>query len=276
MGFFNRTHDARVETLASSGQAPRVMRSVPLRVRQGGRSNPDALQQAGHVSLSKATVSLQKKVVEIIDAWFDAQVELYVDYSSSMEWPERQYYSLGHMQVLAERSLAAGLELDADGTVPVTAFSRVLVGSTDVTLDTYRGVIDREVVRKYDMGGTAYAPIFRDVLTRAKVTDYPIIVVVVTDGEPNDPDDTKAVLSELSQYPVFVKFLSLESNTFLDELDDNIGVPMLVDNVSCEAFDGEKFPKLAQLTHDQFAQAFFEEMDVWMNRALGEGILYEQ
>lgn len=254
---------------------PQVMRSATLRIRNQARSNPVDLQKTGHVNLSKATISLQKKIVEIVDAWFDAQVEVHLDHSGSMEWGASRYYSDGYMQNIAERSLAAGLELDADGTVPVTAFDNALQRSVDVNLGNYQGVVNRDIWQRDNMGGTQYAPIFRSVLERAKATNHPMIIMVVTDGEPGDAYETRLALAELSQYPVFVKFLSLESNSFLDELDDALGVPQLIDNISCEAFDGHAFPKLANLTDDQFAQAFFKEMDEWMNRALAAGILVE-
>jgi hypothetical protein len=65
----------------------------------------------------------------------------------------------------------------------------------------------------------------------AKATaDYPVFAMVFTDGEPQDGDAAAALLTQMSQLPIFVQFVGVGPARFsyLERLDDLGG--RLVDN----------------------------------------------
>lgn len=206
-------------------------------------------EQAPHlVSLVKATtVSLKKSG---IDPSVDQAAVLAVfDDSGSA----RHLYDSGQIQHVADLAFVAGLVFDDDGEVPTAYFSNTIKDLGNVNLGNCNGFIAGQP-RRYN--GTQYAAALQWIIGQAgfskvdlstgggglfrkstpqsvKATaPYPTFAIVVTDGQPQDQDETKALLTAMSQLPIFVQFVGVGPADFpflesLDELEgrfiDNAG-----------------------------------------------------
>lgn len=228
--------------------------------------HPDLAKRA-----DKAGISLSKRNL----AGVRAQACLYLDHSRSM----RPDYKSGAVQMIVERALGFSLQIDADGTVPVTPFDSRLWDTVDVTMDNYQGIVDRELWRNGQMGGTLMSPVFGHLLEQARRATMPIFAIVVGDGSPErrDREPTTRLVIELANHPVFIKFLSVRPVDYLQELDDleqKSGRSLIgrstrkVDNV-----DAQDMPDPAGLSDLAFADSMVEEWDTWIAAATSAGIL---
>lgn len=244
------------------------------------------VRMAGHVDLAKkadkAGISLSKRGLSGIRA----QALLYIDHSVSMEWSGREYFTNGTVQAIVERALGFALQVDVDGVIPVHAFDNRLWPEVKVGLEEdpgnevhdYRGIVNRKIWHRAEMGGTKYAVVLNDVKRQAMETDAPLLVIIVTDGEPNDDDVATRLIRELAGYPVFIKFLAVEEVQYLDDLDNLTN--RLVDNVDAKFFNGQRdpdtgvvWPRIQEITDLQFADAMADEWDKWFTAATNAGIL---
>jgi hypothetical protein len=226
--------------------------------------HPDLAKRA-----DKAGISLSRRNL----AGVRAQACLYLDHSRSMHGD----YRSGAVQTIVERALGFALQIDADGTVPVTPFDSRLWPTVDVTVDNHQGVVDRELWHRNKMGGTLMAPPFDHLLKEAKRAQMPLFAIVVGDGSPSDRSATTNLVIELANWPVFIKFLSVRPVDYLQELDDleqKSGRSLIgrstrkVDNV-----DAQDMPDPAGLSDLAFADKMVEEWDTWIAAATSAGIL---
>lgn len=226
--------------------------------------HPDLAKRA-----DKAGISLSKRNL----AGVRAQAFLYLDHSGSM----RPDYRSGTVQTIVERALGFALQIDADGTVPVTPFDSRLWPTVDVTVENYQGIVDRELWHRDQMGGTVMAPLFQHLLEEAKRAQLPLFAIVVGDGSPSDRSAATKLVIELANHPVFIKFLSVRPVDYLQDLDDleqKSGRSLIgrsnrkVDNV-----DAQDMPDPAGLSDLAFADRMVEEWDTWIAAATGAGIL---
>lgn len=215
----------------------------------------------------KAGISLSKRGL----AGIRAQACLYLDHSGSMHHD----YASGAVQMIVERALGFALQIDADGTVPVTPFDSRLWPTVDVTVDNHQGIVNRELWHRNQMGGTLMAPPFTHLLAEAKTATMPLFAIVVGDGSPSDRSATTKLVIELAEHPVFIKFLSVRPVDYLQELDDlPTGSSMFgrskrkVDNV-----DAKDIPDPAHMSDLAFADAMTDEWDSWMRAAAAAGIV---
>lgn len=239
-------------------------RSVKIVKDASGASanNLNDIEQTGGVSLRKKTeavaVSLRKKDLSGVRA----QVIVLLDHSGSMY----SNYESGKVQELVERFLGFGLAVDVDGEVPVVAFDSRVHNEVDVTMQNYHNVVKDRIYDVNKMGSTDLAGALEVVREEAKVTDTPLYVAVVTDGEPDDRNAARELVKDLSRYPVFIKFLAVAPVRFLEELDD-MG-DRLLDNVDAKAYSD-----LNRVTDEQFAADMVDEWDSWQKAALAAGVL---
>lgn len=220
--------------------------------------------RAAHPDLTKrfdkAGISLSKRGLDGIRA----QAVMLLDHSGSM----RNLYKNGTVQTLVERALAFALQVDLDGVIPVYAFDSVLWKPVEVTIDNYQGVVDRDLWRRREMGGTNMAQPFRTMIEIAESSDAPLFVIVVGDGSPSDRGATTRAVCELANHPAFVKFLAVEQVDYLQTLDDLGPSKRRVDNV-----DAKFLPDVAAVSDLAFADAMTEEWDTWIAAAQEAGIV---
>lgn len=243
-----------------------VAHSAPLVKDVNGVSaiNLQEIEDKADVTLRKKTeavaVSLRKRDMSGIRA----QVMVILDHSGSMTYD----YQNGKVQDLVDRFLGFGLTVDVDGEVPVVPFDSSVKPTVNVNMSNYKGVVEREIYKPRQMGGTNLTDALKKVRDEASKTDMPLFVAVVTDGEPNDRSSAREVVKDLARYPVFIKFLAVQKVSFLEELDDLSDNERLLDNV-----DTKEYTDLSSVSDEQFAEDMTDEWNTWVAAALAAGVL---
>lgn len=240
-----------------------VARSVKLVKQAGPATTLDKVEKAGGISLRKKAeavgASLQKAGLQGIRA----QVVLVLDHSGSMY----NDYAHGQVQELTERFLAFGLQVDADGEIPVIPFDSRTYATVKVSLENYQDIVNKQIWKRASMGSTNLASALEEVVRLAKTTDAPIFCGVVTDGSPDSKPETTRIVCELANYPVFLKFLALRDVPYLRDLDSLDDSKRLIDNVNSQTFGS------LNITDQKFAESVTEEWDDWVTKAIKVGIL---
>lgn len=203
-------------------------------------------------SAETAQVSLRK--VGLVD--IEADAWLWIDTSTSAErfFRARPGGSTGVIQTTTERVLALSTQIDDDGRIKFGRFDTKAQVLGTVGLDDYSGSVNRFINVKSLYPDTRYAPIIRTVIAdafpggapakrglfgRAKAAtagsgdrSKPVFVVIVTDGNCFDDEETKQALREAADYPIYFMFIGIggASFAFLEHLDtmtdrkiDNVG-----------------------------------------------------
>lgn len=176
-----------------------------------------------------------------------AQVGLVLDYSGSMSG----LYNNGTIQKVIENALPLAMEFDDNGTMEVWIFENGFRRLPDITLDNYFGYVKREILGKYSMGGTNYAPVMKDVTNFYKDDKKPSYVMFITDGDNSDQDAATSAIIDAAKCPVFWQFigLGLAHFYFLEKLDDLTG--RYVDNA-----DFFKVKNASDITYKQLLDEF--------------------
>lgn len=221
-------------------------------------TNPDLAKSADKVGFALSTKGL---------SGIRAKVVALLDHSGSMA---REYRS-GAVQELFKRIMGLGLQIDDDGEIPVIPFDDRVRPTFNLNQTNFTTAVDA-VWDQHDMGTTNLADALRVVLDMAKTTDEPIFLVVLTDGSPDSKAKATAMVCEMAQYPVFIKFMALKEVDYLSELDDLDDSKRLLDNVDAKP---EKDSGLDLLTCNdaQFAAALVDEWDTWIAAATAAGVL---
>lgn len=168
-----------------------------------------------NLSKEEVKISLKKKNVESLVA----EVQVAVDISGSMF----DNFSNGSVQEALNRLIPISLNFDDDGVVQVYSFNTISHTEKELTIDNIDGYVNKNLTNKVS-GGTNYAPTLVNVLNLAKrgKLKFPLFLIFITDGENADPEDTKDVLRELSNYDIYIQFVGVghEDFYFLKELDN--------------------------------------------------------
>lgn len=255
----------------------RAMHSVPLQFKDGAASDLSKLEADGHVNLVKGAQKVGINLSKQDLTGFRGEVRLYVDHSPSMQNDRGQFPSLpftedytnGNVAALVEMALSFGLQVDADGKIPVIAFDNRLYREVPVTKENYLGVVERDIFHREEMNGTRFVPICRDLLTEAQKTEKPIMAIIASDGNPSDGREAEELFCELAAYPVFVKFLTLRPVTYLTDLDENLDDSRrLLDNINTQVVTNPK-----DMTLMQIAELMTAEIGIWTKAALDKGTL---
>jgi uncharacterized protein YegL len=255
---FNRNNDGGATKFT-------VARSVPLvrDVNGAPAVSLDKVEQTAGVSLRKksetAGVSLKKHNV----AGVRAQVVLLIDHSGSMSYD----YQNNKVQELTERALAFGLQLDADGEIPVIPFDSRVWPTVDVTMANYKDIVAKKIYRPNEMGGTEFDGPLKEVRKLAEKTDAPIFCCILTDGNPWNQAAATSLVCDLARYPVFIKFMALRDVPYLQMLDDLGDDKRLLDNVDTKTFSN------LDMSDEEFADAMSDEFAGWIELAIKAGIL---
>lgn len=224
----------------------------------------DKLDQSGHVDLTKrarkAGISLSKRDL----AGIRAQAVLILDHSGSM----RDDYRSGVVQTLVERALGFALQIDIDGVIPVIPFDTRVWPTVEVGVRNYSGVVDRDIWRTGQMGGTNLAAALDELRVMAAQTDAPLFAIIITDGAPNSKPAATKLVCELAGYPVFLKFLAIRPVDYLQDLDDLDASRRLLDNC-----DAKFLSDAAGMSDLSFADAMADEWDTWITAATRAGVL---
>lgn len=189
--------------------------------------NPDLNRK---ISLRKEIV--QKEVSRQKISSTTARVVFVLDHSGSM----RTMYRDGTVQDLLERIFPVTMLFDDNAEMEFYWFDSIFRELDPVNYDTVDGYVQRVILSKKEhFGGTCYAPVMQEILTRyGKLHPAPIptFIIFITDGNNTDKAASKAVLTEASRYNLFWKFVGIgdERFEFLQRLDDLKG--RFVDNAN--------------------------------------------
>lgn len=217
-----------------------------------------------------------------------AKVALVLDFSGSMAG---QYRS-GAMQRLAEKILALGTQLDDDGAIDLFVFDSGAAHLGEVTIDNYRGSIDR-LTKGRRMGTTSYTAAFDEVVKyygfaprrssgglggmfRKKTpalyeelttpANEPVFALFLTDGSPDNKASAVEAITRASYAPIFWQFLSIgrESMPFLEKLDDLDG--RYIDNA-----DYKPVGDVDKLTDVKLFDLILDEYPGWVTEERNRG-----
>lgn len=160
---------------------------------------------------------LEKKPLQNLTS----RVGVVLDYSGSMS----TRYRNGTVQSILERLFPLALQFDDNGEMELWIFDTDFKRLNNITKDNYYGYIDREILSKYDMGGTRYAPVLKDVYNKYMIEDVaklPNFLIFITDGDNSDKENTTEVIRKISEYPIFIQFIGVgnDSMQYLEELDN--------------------------------------------------------
>lgn len=184
-------------------------------------------------------INLRKKADTVVRehnmSGLRAAVFLVIDRSGSMS----TFFVRGTVQNLANRVLAFSTTIDDDGAVPLIMFDSYAYPVTNVSLRHYSSVIDEvheSFGGEYTMGGTDYVSAMESVIRLYSEVDpgVPALVIFQTDGAPNSPCDTEALLCASAKLPIFWQFIGFGDDDFhfLRHLDDLSSTRRVVDNAA--------------------------------------------
>lgn len=182
------------------------------------------------ISLRKEIV--QKEVIRHKISSTAARVVFVLDHSGSM----RTMYRDGTVQDVLERIFPVAMLFDDNAEMEFYWFDSVFRELDPVNYDTVDGYVQRVILSKNEhFGGTSYAPVMQEILTRygkSHPAPIPTFIIFITDGNNSDKAAAKAVLTEASHYNLFWKFVGIgdERFEFLQRLDDLKG--RFIDNAN--------------------------------------------
>ncbi|WP_079054194.1 VWA domain-containing protein, partial [Streptomyces graminilatus] len=162
------------------------------------------------------------------------------------------------------------VNLDDEGSVPISYFGACVDLTCDVRLDNYAGVINRTHTGS-DWGSTNYAAAIAAAVAEhdASGATDPGLVIFQTDGEPDDPPAAEHALRHASTRPLFFAFVGFgpERNMlFLKTLDTLPG--RTVDNAS---FFHAANP--GTVTDGELYDGITREFATWLSAARTAGIV---
>lgn len=187
-----------------------------------------------------------------------SRVALVLDYSGSMS----NEYKDGTVQSIIERMLPLAMQFDDNGEMELWIFENGFKRLDTINLSNYYGYIKDNVLDKYRMGGTNYAPVMKDIgklYIEEDPLSLPNYVIFITDGDNSDKEETSKVIRALSHYPIFFEFIGIGRSNFpfLEKLDDLEG--RLIDNANF--FNIEN---INNLTDADLYKNMLEEYPVWL------------
>lgn len=208
-----------------------------------------------------------------------AQVVLCMDFSGSMS----SLYQNGYVQDVLERIVPVAMQFDDDQKFQLYLFhDEAIKVPLEVGVDNVAGLVNREILNKYDMGGTEYAPPIRMIkqhyctaskgfLGFGKKSDKlrnPVYVIFITDGENSDKAEAIKALQDISHHGVFFQFIGIgdASFTFLRKLDDLPG--RFLDNANFLHIHD-----LGDITDEQLYSKLLVEFPGWVPQARARGLI---
>lgn len=176
-----------------------------------------------------------------------ARVGLVLDYSGSMS---SLYYD-GTVQSVIEKILPLAMEFDDNDTMEIWIFENGYHRLPDINLSNYKDYVKIQITNKYEMGGTKYAPVMKDVVKEYSRNKLPAYVLFITDGDNFDKSDTDSIIIKASKSPIFWQFVGLGGADFdyLQRLDDMSG--RYVDNA-----DFFKVGRASDITYNDLLNEF--------------------
>ncbi len=209
----------------------------------------------------KVKISLEKKTKEQIIT----KVNFCIDVSGSMS----AMFSSGLVQDILERIYPVASSFDDDKEMDMWLFSCSYRSLPVVKLDNFASYIQKEVVeRNYLGGGTNYAPVLKDIVSKNKDSKIPVYTIFITDGDNDDKCETTRVIRDASKYPIFFQFVGIGHARFqfLEELDTMVG--RIVDNANFFQLND-----IASVSDEKLYDRLLNEFPSWIKDARNNNII---
>lgn len=195
-----------------------------------------------------------------------ARVALVLDFSGSMEGMFRD----GTVQAAIERIMPIASQFDDDGELDLWIFSNGFNRLESVNSNNFYGIA-KKIYSKYNMGGTRYSPVMKDVVKKYIKEDpdkLPAYIFFLTDGDNFDKLETETLIKEICEEPIFWQFIGLGTDRmdFLENLDDMSG--RSIDNA-----DFFRLPKPNNISDKDLYAKIFSEYPEWVKEVKERGII---
>lgn len=209
------------------------------------------------VVFAERKISLEKHIPNNLNDK-KARVVFCIDKSGSMC---NMYYK-GEVQRIVERLFPVALKFDDDGKMECYSFNMYAKRHHDIDINNIRGYVDDNISCE---GGTNYCPVMRSV---AEISNVPTYIIFITDGDNEDKNASREFIKEISDKPIFWKFIGIgnERFTFLEELDDMSG--RVIDNA-----DFVKIKDISNISDDELYKLLMQEFSEWWTEAEKKGII---
>lgn len=218
------------------------------------------------INLKKSVVNLDKSLVDLTKksginlTKHSARVAVLMDYSGSMS----RLYSNGSVQKVLNRLMPLALRFDDNGELDVWLFEDEFRRFDGMTLDNFDTYV-KNVINKsgYMMGGTEYAPVLADMLSKyfveERVQNVPTFVIFITDGDNFDKKATDEIVRKSAKENVFIQFVGIGSASFnyLEKLDDLTGRV-------CDNTGFIKVVDFAKLSDNQLYDMLLDQYPDWL------------
>lgn len=220
-------------------------------------SNKEAKNEDLSMVFAERKISLEKHIPDSLNDK-RARVVFCIDQSGSM-WGR---YNNGEVQRTVERLFPVALKFDDDGKMECYSFNTKAKSHPDIDVNNIVGYVDNNI--ECD-GGTNYSPVMKAV---TKIANVPTYVIFITDGDNQDKNASREFIREISDEPIFWKFIGIgnERFTFLEELDDMNG--RVIDNA-----DFVKIENISNISDDELYKLLMQEFSEWWTEAEKKGII---
>lgn len=220
-------------------------------------SNKEAKNEDLSMVFAERKISLEKHIPDSLNDK-RARVVFCIDQSGSM-WGR---YNNGEVQRTVERLFPVALKFDDDGKMECYSFNTKAKSHPDIDVNNIVGYVDNNI--ECD-GGTNYSPVMKAV---TKIANVPTYVIFITDGDNQDKNASREFIREISDEPIFWKFIGIgnERFTFLEELDDMSG--RVIDNA-----DFVKIEDISKISDDELYKLLMQEFSEWWTEAEKKGII---
>lgn len=249
----NKTQELNIEI---QDTVPQSIEDVEIKI-------PNNATQMQKINLRKEKINkicLEKK--PILNN-LTAKVKVVLDYSASMDW----LYENGSVQETLNKLLPLALKFDDDGEMELFIFENGYNELKPLTIDNFDDYIRKEkILRKYDMGGTYYAPIIKH-LTKTQKDKTPVFVIFITDGDCADNRNSEKAIRDAAEKSIFWQFVGIgnSSFSFLEKLDNMQG--RIIDNA-----DFLKVSDMSNADDDKLYEALLGEFPEWLKEARKKGL----
>ena len=212
-----------------------------------------------------------------------AQVVLALDFSGSMS----SMYSSGKVQQLVERLLPIGMAFDDNQEIDFYLFHDSFEKLPEnIKPNNIAGYIQKKVLGKYDMGGTSYAPIIKEIVdefssSRTKSSflgigggkeyttmDMPVYVIFITDVDNFDKKEAEEAIKEASKTGIFFQFVGIGGTKFpfLEKLDTMSG--RNIDNANFFAVED-----VTKMSDDDLYKLLLTEFPTYVHEARSKKLI---
>lgn len=187
-----------------------------------------------------------------------ARVALVLDFSGSM----RSLYKDGTVQSIIERIMPIAMQFDDNQELDLWIFESGFTRIGGVTKSNFYGLANA-ILNKYNMGGTNYAPVMKDISRKymeEEPASIPNYIIFITDGDNSDKTQAKDAITQFSSQAIFWQFIGIgrDQFSFLEKLDDMSG--RYVDNV-----DFFSIPNINEMSDDELYRKLFDEYPGWVS-----------